>query len=73
MEIKRAGSQASVKGPADWFTGTVRIVPVAEPGRTAGNAVRSARTDRSRKCGRATSSFSRPAKNTGTARRRPPP
>jgi quercetin dioxygenase-like cupin family protein len=25
MEIKRNGSAASMKGPADWFTGTVRI------------------------------------------------
>src|SRR5438270_4342113 len=25
MEIKRSGSQASGKGPAEWFTGTVRI------------------------------------------------
>ena len=25
MEIKRAGSQPSNKGPADWFTGNVRI------------------------------------------------
>lgn len=25
MEIKRSGSQPSVKGPAEWFTGTVRI------------------------------------------------
>ena len=25
MDIKRAGSQASEKGPAEWFTGTVRI------------------------------------------------
>jgi quercetin dioxygenase-like cupin family protein len=25
MEITRVGSQASAKGPADWFTGTVRI------------------------------------------------
>jgi quercetin dioxygenase-like cupin family protein len=25
MEIKRIGSQPSSKGPADWFTGTVRI------------------------------------------------
>ena len=25
MEIKRSGSQPSSKGPADWFTGTVRI------------------------------------------------
>jgi quercetin dioxygenase-like cupin family protein len=28
IEIKRNGSQASVKGPADWFTGTVRIDPL---------------------------------------------
>ena len=25
MDIKRSGSQPSAKGPADWFTGTVRI------------------------------------------------
>jgi quercetin dioxygenase-like cupin family protein len=25
MDIKRSGSQPSIKGPADWFTGTVRI------------------------------------------------
>jgi hypothetical protein len=25
MDIKRAGSRPSKKGPADWFTGTVRI------------------------------------------------
>ena len=28
MEIKRVGSQAAVKGRADWFTGTVRIDPL---------------------------------------------
>ena len=28
MEIKRVGTQASVKGPADWFTGSVRIDPL---------------------------------------------
>jgi quercetin dioxygenase-like cupin family protein len=28
MEIKRAGSQPSAKGPTDWFTGTVRIDPL---------------------------------------------
>jgi hypothetical protein len=28
MELKRAGSQPSGKGPADWFTGTVRIDPL---------------------------------------------
>jgi quercetin dioxygenase-like cupin family protein len=42
MEIKRSGSQPSARGPADWFTGTVRIdplFPVNPPARTAGNAV----------------------------------
>ena len=42
MAIKRAGSSPSAQGPADWFTGTVRIdplFPVAEPSRTAANAV----------------------------------
>ena len=28
MEIKRNGSQPSVPGPSDWFTGTVRIDPL---------------------------------------------
>jgi quercetin dioxygenase-like cupin family protein len=39
MEIKRVGSQSSVKGSADWFTGTVRIDPLfeaAEPARVRG-------------------------------------
>ncbi len=27
MEIKRIGSQPSSRGPAEWFTGTVRIDP----------------------------------------------
>jgi quercetin dioxygenase-like cupin family protein len=42
MEIKRSGSRASAKGPADWFTGTVRIDPLfqaPEPARSAGNSV----------------------------------
>jgi quercetin dioxygenase-like cupin family protein len=42
MEIKKAGSQPSAKGPTDWFTGTVRIVPLfqaAAPGRAGGSAV----------------------------------
>lgn len=30
MEIKRAGSQASTKGPADWFTGTARLDPIIQ-------------------------------------------
>ena len=28
MEIKRNGSQPSVRGPAEWFTGVVRIDPL---------------------------------------------
>ena len=42
MEIKRVGSSPSTKGPADWFTGVVRIDPLFQaktPARAAGNAV----------------------------------
>jgi quercetin dioxygenase-like cupin family protein len=42
MEIKRNGSQPSGKGPADYFTGTVRIDPLInppEPARVRGVAV----------------------------------
>jgi len=42
MEIKRVGSQGSMKGPVDWFSGTVRIDPLfqsKEPGRAAGASV----------------------------------
>ena len=41
MEIKRIGSQPSAKGPAEWFTGTVRIDSLfnaAEPGAWAERA-----------------------------------
>src|SRR6202043_1829380 len=31
MEIKRIGSQPSVKGPSEWFTGTVRRYPLFQP------------------------------------------
>jgi quercetin dioxygenase-like cupin family protein len=31
MEIQRIGSQPSIKGPPDWFTGTVRIDPLFDP------------------------------------------
>ena len=31
MDIKRIGSQASVKPPADYFTGTVRLDPLNTP------------------------------------------
>ncbi|NUQ01269.1 MAG: cupin domain-containing protein [Armatimonadetes bacterium] len=42
MEIQRAGSQASITGPTEWFTGAVRIDPLfaaRPPARAAGNAV----------------------------------
>jgi quercetin dioxygenase-like cupin family protein len=42
MEIKRAGTQASVKGPADWFTGSVRVDPLfqaPEPAAAQGASV----------------------------------
>jgi quercetin dioxygenase-like cupin family protein len=42
MEIKRSGSQPSGKGPADWFTGAVRVDPLfsaPEPARVAGALV----------------------------------
>jgi quercetin dioxygenase-like cupin family protein len=42
MDVKRAGSQPSNKGPADWFTGTVRIDPLftaPAPARAAGAKV----------------------------------
>jgi quercetin dioxygenase-like cupin family protein len=42
MEIKRIGSQASVKGSVEYFTGTVRIDPLFQadaPTRTSGGSV----------------------------------
>jgi hypothetical protein len=42
MEITRIGSRPSAKGPADWFTGTVRIDPLFQapaPARGAGASV----------------------------------
>ena len=42
MKITRSGSHASAKGPADWFTGTVRIDPLftaPAPARAAGALV----------------------------------
>jgi len=42
MEIRRSGAQASRKGPAEWFTGTVRIDPLfaaPEPARVSGGMV----------------------------------
>ena len=42
MDIRRAGSQPSRKGPEDWFTGTVRIDPLfdrSEPARVSGASV----------------------------------
>ena len=42
MEIKRAGSLPSAKGPAEWFTGSVRIdqpFQAADPARVGGAIV----------------------------------
>jgi quercetin dioxygenase-like cupin family protein len=42
MEIRRSGSQPSGKGPADYFTGTVRVDPLfspPDPARVAGALV----------------------------------
>ena len=42
MEIKRVGSQPSLRGPAEWFTGTVRVDPLFEapaPARVGGASV----------------------------------
>ena len=42
MNIQRIGSQPSGKGPADWFTGTVRVDPLftaPDPARVAGTHV----------------------------------
>jgi quercetin dioxygenase-like cupin family protein len=42
MDIRRSGSQASAKGPADYFTGTVRVdAPFkgSEPARVGGATV----------------------------------
>jgi len=42
MEIKRNGTQASLVGPSDWFTGSVRIDPLLSspaPARAAGASV----------------------------------
>jgi quercetin dioxygenase-like cupin family protein len=42
MDIQRLGTKASVKGPADWFTGTTRIDPMfdaKDPSRVSGASV----------------------------------
>jgi quercetin dioxygenase-like cupin family protein len=42
MDIKRNGTQPSSKGPADWFTGVVRVDPLfqaPEPARVAAASV----------------------------------
>ena len=42
MDITRSGSKPSGKGPADWFTGTVRIDPLVDtpaPARVASASV----------------------------------
>ena len=50
MEIIRAGSKPSVKGPEAWFTGTVRIDPLMNPfdaARVQGSTLRACRARRS--------------------------
>jgi len=42
MDIKRVGSRPSTKGPAEWFTGAVRIDPLfqaGDPARAVGASV----------------------------------
>lgn len=42
IQIQRAGSRPSTKGPAEWFTGAVRIDPLfqpSDPARTAAASV----------------------------------
>ena len=42
MEIRRVGSRPSWRGPAEWFTGSVRmdsLVDASEPARVAGTRV----------------------------------
>ena len=42
MDIQRTGSKPSSKGPADWFTGVVRIDPLfdrPDPARVSGASV----------------------------------
>jgi quercetin dioxygenase-like cupin family protein len=42
MEIQRAGTEPSTKGPAEWFAGAVRIDPLftaADPARVQGASV----------------------------------
>jgi quercetin dioxygenase-like cupin family protein len=42
MDITRVGSRPSMKGPEDWFTGTVRVDPLfqpPDPARVAGASV----------------------------------
>ena len=42
MKITKVGSQASIKGPAEWFTGSVRVDPLfhaPEPARVEGGHV----------------------------------
>ena len=86
MDIKRAGSQPSAKGPTDWFTGTVRIDSLFQAHGPHDTRIRSARPSSSRldvaacnagadpstKSGRAMWSGPRLARSTGMGLRRPP-
>ena len=46
MEIKRSGSQPSGKGPAEYFTGTVRIDPLFQAPDPAASSARASRSSR---------------------------
>jgi hypothetical protein len=48
MQIKRAGSQPSAKGPAAYFTGTVRIDPLFDSPTRRGRAAPASRSSRAR-------------------------
>ena len=67
VRIARAGSQASRSGPAEWFTGSVRVDPLfqpEEPSRASGAFVTFEPSAR-------TSSGSRRGRSTGTEPRSP--
>ena len=48
MDIKRSGSQPSGRGPADWFTGAVRIDPLFQATRPRARPARASRSSPAR-------------------------
>ena len=67
MNITRNGSQPSINGPIDWYTGTVRIDPLflnaEEPARATGGSVTFEPGARTAGCG----SKAAPSKKSGPA------